>query len=71
MSINKGTKVRLTREKCAMSPPARAGDICIVQVIEGFGCYILRGPIENPETENRLFAATEGEFQEVKTEAAE
>lgn len=62
MSYEQGTTVRLTRDKAEMTPPALAGAVCEVYRNEGFGCYILRGPTENPETEYRLFAAVEDEI---------
>ena len=69
MSYEQGTTVKLTRDKGEMIPPALAGAVCIIHRNEGFGCYILRGPIADPETESRLFAALEDEFQAVTVEA--
>ena len=57
MSYEQGAAVKLARDKTEMTPPALAGAACVVYRNEGFGCYILRGPVGDTETENRLFAA--------------
>lgn len=65
MDYIRGQKVRLTRETHGTA----AGSLCVVHNSEGFGSYILRGPLGNEETETRLFAAVDTDFKLARGES--
>ena len=65
MEYAQGQRVKITRGTLSAAP----GAVCVVHRSEGFGCYILRGPIGSSETEGNLFAALKGDFEAEAKEA--
>ena len=69
MNYTQGQKVRMSREKLALTTPVHTGDICIIHRAEGFGSYILENPAGETALGKQLFSASEDDFEAVQEQA--